>query len=399
MKPLSHFLFLLLISITLISCSFSNSDSNVEKIIVEGTNIQDTLNISNLVENIDVIKLNETSGNFLGEATKVFKTNKYIIVFDRNNAQRIVAFDHRGNFVKNVTDKLPDGVTEIIKINDCWLTDTGDLEVYDFGQKYIYQFSSEDFSFKKLVKTSEAVIFSSLMRIPKTTNYVGYKGYMQHNKLYRGKQYKLAMLDSTLNIQSVHLEYPKELKGVAVTTPVSAFRHFGDTIRFAQDFDPFIYSVTSDGFSKRYELQYIHKPFPLDFEEKIVKPNLAVFKKAVPDFEKINSLYKGYTRFKGSWFETKKYAFFASKDEKGNSFYSIYDKVNKHVISQAHFLKETLRFKMIIPQFSTVDVEMNEFLTVWPGYGLKTIIGKDSPLFALIEKDLEANYLVKVKLK
>jgi hypothetical protein len=380
------------------SCSMSGRfGSNAEKIVVDGSDIKNEFEVSSLIDSISIVKLQEEKGHFIGEPYKIFKSRDNYIVFDKQVAKRILVFDKHGTFIKNVID-IGKGPDEALQLNDCWINDEGNLDVYDFSLKKIYVFN-EDFKVQKVVTARSPLLFTSLISLPKSSEYAGYKGYTPYNEPYKGDYYKFALLDSLVGVKQIDLKYPGNLNDVLVSTPINPFTRYKDSVRLSQDFDPIIYAVTADGLKKRYELSYIHHPFPANFEDVIVKNNLPVLKSAEPDLTKIMNLYKGYTGYRGVWLETEDYILFNSFDVNFKPFLSLYSKKQKRVLANMKNLTENDRYKLILPSFYTTDSKQNTFISIYPGYMLKKLFAKDSPLMKVIDQDIEGNYIVSVKLK
>lgn len=398
---LKLFSFLLMFGVSCANPNLKTSDTspdsniNIEQIVVDGSDVGEA-DVSSLIEEISIVPLNEERGK-IGEAFKLLKTKDYYIVFDRFIAKRINVYDNKGEFVKSVIE-IGKGPEETLQLNDCWLNDGGNLEVYDFALKKVLVFD-ENFDLVNVIKGRQPLIFNALMRIPNSSDFAGYIGYNSTNDTDNGKHYKLAFLDSLIGVKSTDLHYDGEINGASLVIPVSPFLKYGDSIRFSQNFDSFIYDVSKDGLSKRYEILYTHKPFPLNYEDEIIKKDLALLKSNETNFNKINASFKGYTGYGGNWLETADYAYFESFDVDYKPFISIYNKKDKKVVAQGRFFRDNDRYKMILPPFLTTDLQDNRFISLWDGVTLKQLLSDDSPFWDLINKNLEANYIVTVKFK
>src|SRR5690554_4810958 len=206
-----------------------------------------------------------------------------------------------------------------MQMNDCWLNEEGELEVYDFslGKILVY---NENYEINKVIHAKDILVFKSIMKIPKTLDYVGYNGYNPNN----GKPFKIAFLDSLLGLKKMAFQYDGELRYASIKTPLDPFFKFGDSIRFAQNYDPNIYNINPDGhIIKRYELVYTYNPLPHDYEDQLIKRNLNIFKAQEHDFSAMANVYKGYTGFRSPWWETDNYLIIYSFDTEQNPFGSV----------------------------------------------------------------------------
>ncbi|OJW17211.1 6-bladed beta-propeller [Mucilaginibacter sp. 44-25] len=386
----------LLFTLSANSCILAEKEGQVEKIKIIEKDVSDSLDVTSHIAKIQVTKLQETPGSYIGEPYKLIKTNKNYIVFDKLVAKRIVVFDLDGKFVKNVIE-LGKGKNEALQLNDCWLDSEGHLEIYDFSLKEIFVLDDK-FEVAKIIIGEKPNIYTSLMNLPHSKDFVGYKGYNSYNPPYMGEYYKVAILDSSVAIKKVELNYKKIYNGIMVIAPTKPFINYLDTIRFAENFNSNIYNVTPKGLTKRYELQY-DKPLPTDFYDKVVQKNLSKFKAANVNFTEINSLYKGYNGYSGVWLESKDFILFQSFDDRFRDFLTIYDKRHHIVIGSSRALYESVNYKTYLPTFLTTDIENNKFLGVWSGYILKSILKDDSKILNIIKNDLGANYLVDVQFK
>lgn len=238
-------LIFLIFTLSTNACILSQKEQQIEKIFINEKDVSDSLDVSSHIAKIEITKLQETPGSYIGEPYKLIKTNKNYIVFDKIVAKRIVVFDLKGNFVKNVIE-LGKGKNEALQLNDCWLNSEGNLEIYDFSLKQIFVLNDK-FEVAKIIMGAKSNIYLSLMNLPHSNDFVGYKGYNSYNPSYQGECCKLAILDSSLAIKKVELNYDKIYNGIMVITSTKPFINYLDTIRFAENFNSNIYNVTPGG--------------------------------------------------------------------------------------------------------------------------------------------------------
>jgi len=389
------------------SCSNSNDSIDVGKvtstegnsILIDGSLIPDSLDISNIVESIKVIKIKETNEGIIGGVDKVFLTNGNYAIFDSFFSTKVVIYNSDGEFLKNLI-KMGSGPEEMTKLSDVWMNDKGGLEVYDNSLNKVLVFDST-FNISKTFFKRNSSHFNSLIKLPSTSQYVAFSGY---NGTYRNNSfYKLAILDSVLNVENLFFPYSRDLNQAFVATPINPFFIINDTVGFTQDYDPTVYNITSDGrLIKKYELVYDFKPLPTNLDSEIVLKNLSTFKYNGDqiDINAINNLFYGYTGFRGPWLETSKYAVFTSFDTGYSPFTSIYHKEQGKVIYQAKNFLESENFHMQIPPyFFVANVEGNRFVSVYEGHYALMLLKKSSPFYNMVKDDTKSFYIIDVKLK
>lgn len=392
------------IVITLFSCSckphveggggYINLDAIA--ISVDASNIKDSVDLSTIIKGVDIIPLKEQEDNFIGEVWKVMLSGDFYVVFDRYVTKRIHVYTANGELYKSIIPN-GDGPNEILQISDCWVNDNGNLEVYDFQLNRIMVFD-EKFNPQKTYKGKSHLFLNSVQNIG--TKYVGFSGYNDYNKAFRGNYYKMAVMDSNFRIEKTAFHFDRKLKGALISTPVNPFGKVGGETIFHQDYDPNIYIVNYLGdFDIKYKLNYSPIPIPENFELQIIAKNLSIFKSQEVDFERINNIYKGYSGFSGPWLESNDYAVFNSFDENYDRFTSIYDKRDNEIIAQGKNLVDR-KNKLTVPYFHTADPSENCFIAVLEGYILHNYIKTESPNYEMVKNWGNENlYLVKITLK
>ncbi|MBD8489873.1 6-bladed beta-propeller [Echinicola sp. CAU 1574] len=372
--------------------------NDVETIVINTEEIEDSVDISSVIKEIRFVPLEDKDGDYLKGADRVLITKDHYILFDRFNSDEVKVYDRLGKLVKQVGEKGP-GPLEVRQINDYWLNEEGCLEIYDFNLKKIVVFDKE-FIADSSFRTKDPLIFSSVTKLIGHEGYVGFKSYSPYNGPFDNEFYKLGFLDKDFSLESTALNYFPELDGALVTTPISPFERYRDSIRFYQNFDPTIYHVQSPGvLVKRFAIQYQPNPIPNNWEQQIILPNVAYFKSHDRDFGKIQSLFEGKSRFGGEWKESSRYALIRSFDEGNKGFHSLYSKSENKVIANGRAFFENERYHIALPPIQVVDEENEIFVGVWQGALLKEyILMENSPFHEKI-KDEESFYLIEVTFK
>lgn len=91
-----HLFYLILIPACNTSCSKtpeSNISQGSEQIFIDGSRIDKTANVSELIEEINIIPLVQEEGNYIGEIEKVFLSRDHYIIFDRFQSKKIFIYD------------------------------------------------------------------------------------------------------------------------------------------------------------------------------------------------------------------------------------------------------------------------------------------------------------------
>ncbi|MCC7525691.1 MAG: 6-bladed beta-propeller [Chitinophagaceae bacterium] len=383
------------------SCNSDEDKQNLNytEIHIDNSKIEEKIDLSDRIENISIVSLKETKGNFIGGIFKLFASNNKYIVYDRLNTNRINLFDAQGYFLKTVA-KVGDSLNDPLNITDCWLNNKGQLEVYDYAQMKIFQYD-DSFKLSNIIKSKQFNHFVSMHNIPGTSDYISYTNFNQHNEPYKGELYHIAILDSSLKIIKTDSNFDKSLQGVLWLVLNQYFFLYKDSLRFVQAFDNFIYDATNTGIKRRFKIQYKKNAIPDDITP-IIKEHLGEFKNEEINPNVTSAYFKLYSRFAGGWLETDKYVYISSRDNKGefgNYFFSLIDKRNNTELFSAREFSETEKYKLRLPPFQYIDAENAELIAIVNGMDLKEKLFTDSPFQSEVVADPEIFYLVKVKLK
>lgn len=369
------------------------------EIKIETTNIQDSTEISKIVEEVKIIKLNETEEGLIGGIEKLLLLNNNYVIFDPFYSNRIVIYDINGNFVKSLV-KMGSGPKELTKLTEVWINEKEELEVYDNNLNKILTYDKH-LNISKTSFLKNKKLFGSITKISslpdKYINFSGYNGFLNN-----GKYFKMAVLDSAFNIEETYFEYNKSLNKALIPTPISPFHKSAQNeIQITQNFDPTVYTINSNKkLEKKYILDYFPKPFPRNFEKTLIEPNIREFKSEDINNNRTKEILGGSYGYRGPWLESIKYSYFTSFDVKGRSFFSIYDKENKKIIFQGYSFIESEKFKIQIPpHFYTVNSQENKFVGFYEGYITLMLLKESSPFYKMVKENIDSFYIVEVKFK
>lgn len=380
------------------SCSSTSDQSatglgGAERIVIDAAKVAKEVDVSDLIEEIRVFPLEEVEGSLLGDVEKVLLMEEYMVVFDKMETKKIVVFDRKGDFVKelNIVGEGPDKLTQII---DCWINDHGELEVYDYAAQKILVYDN-NFEVEKAIHAKDRILFHSMMSMPGSGGYVGLsRGYSGVD----GDPFKLAFLDDELAVQHTALPFDSLIMGASISVPISPLLRVGDDLRLYQNFDPRIYTANPEGYLEiAYYLDYVHQPLPDDFERELILQNLELF---MDPYEDQRAVFEGYTGFRGRWMESRDYAVFESFDEVHDLFFSVYHKGKKQILAQGHDLRDDRRYHLALPtHFQAADVEDNRFVVAMPGWWLTNYLLPESPFYELVNPNPETVFVMEVVLK
>jgi hypothetical protein len=375
-------------------------DKNITKILIDNNSVEESMDISDLIEEINIVQLKEQSGSFIGGVFKLFYKDSMYIVFDRVQSKKITLFNKDGDFIKTVLE-VGEGPHEALQISDCWINYKGELEAYDYVLNKLFQFDTT-FTLKNIVKIPERYIMNSVYRIPKTENYIGYAGFGQRNKPKDGSLYHIAFLDKKLAITKTTNLYDKKYQGIEWRELYNHFIPFNDTLRFIQSMDNYIYTVNNSSLRKRYKVEYKSHSLPDNFAEETIRENYSLLKKRSEtrkDLESKAALYKDYVFFDGTWLEGDRYLVIGSRGRDKYRFYSFIDKQNSQEIFSAKSLHETKRYKLQLFPFVYFDNPSNSYIGVVFGDQIKELLYNDSNFHNELTFNPGSYYIMTVKLK
>ncbi|QDH79089.1 6-bladed beta-propeller [Echinicola soli] len=370
-------------------------EGGLENIIINTDEVKDTADISNWIKSFTITRLEEHEGQYLGMVNKVLVSPHHYVIVDKHDTDQIFLYDKKGNFIKSLID-LGSGPLEINQVNDCWFNNTATLEVYDYSLKKVVVYN-EEYEPDSTYKTPPSILFDNI--IPLTDGgYVAYKGYSGYNGPFEGKSYKVGFLNREFKLIATALTYPDELNRALITNPWTPFWKVKDTVRFYQNFNPYIYNILpNQQLTKRYKLNYQPNPLPENYEEEVILPHINILNDLNIPFQERNKAYEGYAGFSGQWYESQNLILFSSFDKKHKSFLTLYDKHKQKVITSAHSLADTQRFKTVLPPFQAFDAKNKTFVGVLQGWViLEYLLLKGSPLEHEIKSEKESNFLIKV---
>lgn len=388
-----------------ISCDKNQNIENTEieketnEIKIETNNIQDSSDISEIIEEVKIIKINETKEGLIGGIEKLLLLNNNYVIFDPFYSNRIVIYDINGNFVKSLVN-MGSGPKELTKLTEVWINEKEELEVYDNNLNKIQTYD-KNLNLSKTLFLKSKKLFGSITKLSsdpdKYINYSGYNGFQN-----KGKYFKLAILDSVFNIEKTFFEYNKSLNNALIPTPISPFhktKH--NKIEFTQNFDPTVYTIDSNyKLEKKYILNYSPKPFPRNFEETLIEPNIRELRSENLNNNKTKEILGGSYGYRGPWLESIKYSYFTSFDTNGKSFFSIYDKEKHKILFQGYSLIESEEFKIQIPpHFYTVNSQENKFVGFYEGYITLMLLKESSPFYKMVKESIDSFYIIEVKFK
>lgn len=384
-----------LVAVFALSCKEGSDDCVI--ISIDNTKITPKLDVSEQIEQIQITELQEKEGSFMGTAFKLFVHENYVIIYDRFQTHKINLFNQNGEFLKTIL-KTGDGPNDAFQINDVFMDSKGQIQAYDFGSKKIYKFDSA-YNLKEVLKIAEQNVYKSIYQISEG-NYVSYSAFNEYNPKFNGQYYHLALLDNKFNVEKVALSYDKKYQGIEWLTFRNNFYLFGDTLRLIQPYDSYIYNIGNNlQIQKAYKIAYKDSPLPKDVLNNIVADHLAVFKNRNAALVDQSRYFEKYTKFEGTWLESRNNIFLISINHDNSTFVSLINKNYKYSSNSARVLQETKRYKMLLPYFMTFNDKNNSYYTVIDGKSLNMYLNKESVYQGRVKNQAEVLYLVKTQFK
>lgn len=399
-RPCHLFAFLVIV-MYYFSCSENHEQGSpewgdAEWIVIDASSVAKEVDISDLIVDIQVFPLEEAQGGMLGDVEKVLLTEDYLLVYDRTETKKIIVFDRRGKFVKEL-EVVGEGPDKLVQIIDCWLNDKGNLEVYDYASKKVLVYG-DNFEVQRAIYAQDRIIFHYLLNIPDSDGYVAFSG--GYNGV-DGDPFRVAFLDNELAVQHTALPFDSLLMGASISVPINPLFRMGISLRFYQHFDPLIYTVNPAGnLDVQYYLDYIHRPLPKDFERELILENLELFMDPESSYEERKAVFQGYTGFGGQWMESKDYVIFDSFDVNHDPYTIIYHKGKKKILTQGGNLREDQKYHLSLPtHFQAADAEDNRFMVVMPGFLLFLYLSEESPFYEQVGQYPETMFVMEAVLK
>jgi hypothetical protein len=395
----SYFGIILLVSFFSFNCkNDSFKKENYKNILIDNSKIDKVKDISDLIDTIKIIPLKEQSPFHFSSVFKLLVSKGNYLIYDRFNVNKVFLFDSLGHFQKIVC-KVGNSPNDPLNMNDIWLNNNGELEVYDFAQMKILKFDS-NYNYAFSVKAPKLYHFVCLINIPNTSNYIGYANYNYYNKPFDNKLFSIAFLNPSLNIFKVDLLFDKKYEGIPWFTYNQHFFRFGDSLRFIKAYDNIVYEIANESISEKYKIIYKMNNMEKSALLNIIDRHLLELKDRKTPLKNRVSYMKKYTTLKGPWLESENLIIIHSVDtigEFGSSFITIVDKRKSFLSYSFRKMTESRRFMMEIPPFEYYDDKMDEYISVVPGIILKKLLFNNSVYKNLLTNNPYDFYIIKTK--
>ncbi|TWF33939.1 6-bladed beta-propeller protein [Chitinophaga polysaccharea] len=407
-RSIFFFLWVLPIAMILFSCSSNEraeiTDNYVE-LHIDNSSISDTLDISSIVDSVELLKLANVPNKQIGYIGQLYALEDAYVVVDPISTKRINAYKSNGDYLKTI---MENGVSDsnALNITDCYVNERKEVIVYDYAQMKLTIFDS-DLKRKKDIKGGNLFHYNHIASIPGSDNFVGYASYNNSNAyLQTGRRSpsSLDLLSDTLSLVRKYLRYSKKFENIAAITFDKSFFAFRDSLRFFRAYDPYVYSINKSEVERRYKIIYSKGNFPSDFLESVIRPHLSNVKINGHKMSSLKSIYlycNGYTSQK-NWLESDSLIYLSSisfKEQGTVGFGSLVvkGKGTAGTLVARNFV-DAKKFKVSFPEFSEYDSKSNQFIAFCTGNELKRRLYNDSPLRKKMDIIDDCFYLVKVRL-
>lgn len=376
------------------------------EIAINNSILQDTLDISNRIDYVKILKLTDPPSKPLSRIDQLYACGSYYIAIDAVNTKRVNAYLEDGSYFKTLMENGP-AEGQALNLTDCYINEKNEVIIYDFAQMKLTIFDP-GLSVEKVIQGKHLFHYTHIAIIPGSREFIGYANYNLNNAYLQGDKKhpsSLDILDSKLDLTKKNLTYSSKFEGVSLLTAPKSFFPFKDSLRFFRTYDPYIYDISKNQIKKRYKILYSKGNFPSDFLDSIIAPNLKEFKENALSSQSLQVIFKycnGYTCPK-NWLENDSMIYLSSYNflEKSTSLTHslIWKQAKKQVVLNAGIFVDKDVFRLSFPQFTSYDKQKNEFLASCTGNQLKQHLYKGSPLIKSEDIVDDCFYLIKVKFK
>ena len=379
---------------------------NYSEIVIDNSNIPDTLDISNLIDYIKILKLTDPSDKPISRIDQLYASDNTYIAIDAINTKRVNSYSADGSYLKTLMEVGSDK-KQSLNVTDCYQNEKNEVIIYDYAQMMLTVFNP-DLSVKKVIQGKNLFHYNHIASIPGTEEYVGYASYNLDNAYLQGDEKNpsnLDVLNSKLDLTKKILTYPSKFEGVTLITASKSFFPYKDSLRFFRTYDPYIYNISKNQIERRFKVLYSKGNFPSDFLESIVANHLKEFKETGSRSYPLQVIYQycsGYT-CPENWLESDSVICLSSINflDRSTSITNtvVLNQAKKRTVLNAGTFVAKNDFKLSFPQFKAYDKYNNEFLASCTGNQLKKRLYKGSSLINLQDIVDDSFYLIKVKFK
>lgn len=367
--------------------------STLYEIEIDESSLTATFDLTDFIDEIEVIPLVEREGYFIGDIYKAFYNKNHFIIYDRFNAPQVSLYGLNGEFIKRVLS-IGKGPSEALQIDDCWLNDDETFEAWDQSLKKIFRFDN-NFEFKETLNLKEG-LYHNVIKVPNSEYYMAYVPISAYNRKFENKYYQLLFLDQNLKKQVGFFEFNDNIKGSLLLSFNNQFYIFNDTVRFMRSYDNNIYNFVGKELINEINIKYRNSINRIEFEELVIA-HPEIFKNSSSyGLNESKKLLNNMAFFAGNWIENKDYIFFTSTYDY-SKFITIIDKSTHKVIANTKVLQEKNKYNIILPQM--INYNNNYFIGFINTYYLEHYLLEGSTLRQLVKSNNISFLMVRVKLK
>ena len=133
-----------------------NNTDDFEVISIDVNKEEESINISDFIDNVSYIKLETNRNCIIGKIDKIEITENYIYILDRFSAKSLFVFKKNGDFFKKI-GRIGNGPGEYSSIWDFCILNDKELFILDFSQNKLLFY--KDFEFHKQKRLNTLVEF------------------------------------------------------------------------------------------------------------------------------------------------------------------------------------------------------------------------------------------------
>jgi hypothetical protein len=226
---------------------------------------------ADLIESVEVVRLEETDSSLLSYIRNFQKTGKYLVFNASNQESDVFVFDNTGGFVRKI-NRQGEGPEEYNEITDLWL-ETDTLVIYSRNRKTVRRYDLEG---NFIMSERLPIMAEHIYSYPK-----GYAMEMNYRLINDTSQYRYASLNNDLELSGTYQKVDNKMEmGLYLSNnPIAPYKDGVTLFRMMSDT---VYNLNEKGF-----LPFLHFDFGSDWYWKDGNDVLPEFADAMMTTDKV----------------------------------------------------------------------------------------------------------------
>lgn len=250
MKKLKNIIaltFLISLLILIPSCTFSENEPSFENAIEVSIPTMNFSNMSDVVDTIRYVKLQQPYPDYAYQIDKVLIENDKIYIFDYYTSKALVVYDLEGNFQFSMSHP-GQGPSEYLQVQD-FLVDDGNIEILDSRERMIIYDSIGTFV------RSEKLPFRSQSFTKDNGSYIFQTGKMHNDLGENGESCELIRFNIKTKKTTCIKNVPKD-QFMHSFKERNILSKIGEDLLYSTYFNDTIYGITGNNFSYKFILNF-----------------------------------------------------------------------------------------------------------------------------------------------